>query len=117
MRVEGLVWMGVRSEAFPALRELFGSVMGMETARDGDGVSWFTLPNGDEIQIYAATDTDHAFFDTAPVVGFRVADFDAAVREMSAAGVEWIGDGDRNAQLRWRHFRGPDGNVYEVLGP
>jgi catechol 2,3-dioxygenase-like lactoylglutathione lyase family enzyme len=117
VRVEGIVWMGVRTAAFPGLRELFADVMGMEITRSSDGVTWFGLPGGEEIQIYAEDDVDHAFFPSGPVVGFRVADFAAAHAELDGAGVEWIGAGDHDASMRWRHFRAPDGNVYEILGP
>lgn len=117
MRVEGIVWMGVRTAAFPALRHLLADVMGLEVTRTESGVTWFSLPGGEQIQIYDEHDEDHAFFASGPVVGFRVADFDIADAELTAAGVDWIGSGDHDDQLRWRHFRGPDGNVYEILGP
>jgi catechol 2,3-dioxygenase-like lactoylglutathione lyase family enzyme len=117
MRVEGIAWMGVRSAAFTQLHHLFAEVMGMDITRKRRGVAWFALPGGEEIQIYDDGDADHAFFGQAPVIGFRVADFDEAHAELTAAGVEWLSEGDRGEVLRWRHFRGPDGNVYEILGP
>jgi hypothetical protein len=117
MNVTGIVWMGVRTPAFPQLRHLFGSVMGMPTTHETEGVAWFELGNGAEIQIYDADDVDHTFFGNGPVVGFMVDDFAGAVEELVAADVELVGDGDANTELRWQHFRGPDGNIYEILGP
>jgi hypothetical protein len=35
----------------------------------------------------------------------------AAVDELRAAGIELLGD----AGPSWQHFRGPDGNVYELV--
>ncbi len=117
MNVTGIVWMGVRTPAFTDLRELFGSVLGMPTTHRSEGVAWFRISDGTEIQVYDDTDTDHTFFGSGPVVGFMVDDFSAAVRQLEDAGIELIGPGDANAELQWQHFRAPDGNVYEILGP
>ena len=43
--------------------------------------------------------------------GFAVADLPAAVDELRAAGVELLGEPGPT----WQHFRGPDGNVYELV--
>lgn len=117
MKVTGIVWMGVRTPAFAALRSLFGSTLRMPITYDSEGVAWFALDDGTEIQIYDGADADHTFFGNGPVVGFMVDDFTVALQELDAAGVELIGPGDANEELRWQHFRGPDGNVYEILGP
>jgi hypothetical protein len=37
---------------------------------------------------------------------------------MTAAGIEFIYPEPQRAGGRaWQHFRGPDGNIYEVIGP
>ena len=35
---------------------------------------------------------------------------------MMAAGIEFIGDPQRDGGLAWNHYRAPDGNVYEIIG-
>ena len=45
------------------------------------------------------------------VVGFEVTDLAQAVAELRAAGIELLGE----PGLSWQHFRGPDGNVYELV--
>jgi len=50
-------------------------------------------------------------FDTGPVVGFAVEDLPSAVAELQAAGIELLGEPGPT----WQHFRGPDGNVYELV--
>jgi len=52
-----------------------------------------------------------AHFATGPVVGFAVRDLAAAVEELRRAGVELLGE----PGPMWQHFRGPDGNVYELV--
>lgn len=116
MRVLGIVWMGVRTPAFPELRTLFVDVMGMPVTKAEDDVTWFRLPGGEEIQIYGASDVDHEFFAGGPTIGFLVDDFDQARQEMLAAGIEFIGEPQTDGKRLWNHFRGPDGNVYEILG-
>jgi predicted enzyme related to lactoylglutathione lyase len=53
-------------------------------------------------------------FSTGPVVGFVVDDLTAAVRELEAAGIELLGGEVDERGGGWRHFRAPDGNVYEL---
>ena len=54
---------------------------------------------------------DKEHFVTGPVVGFEVDDLPMAVEELRAAGVELLG----SPSPTWQHFRGPDGNVYELV--
>ena len=50
-------------------------------------------------------------FETGPVVGFEVTNLAEAVAELRAAGIELLGEPGPT----WQHFRGPDGNVYELV--
>jgi hypothetical protein len=43
-----------------------------------------------------------------------VDDLPGAVRELEAAGVELLGGQVDEDGVGWRHFRAPDGNVYEL---
>src|SRR5947209_18094672 len=55
-------------------------------------------------------------FSSAPVVGFLVDDMDEARKRLSKAGVELIGDAKKGENgYAWQHFRGPDGNIYEIV--
>ena len=45
------------------------------------------------------------------VVGFAVRDLQTAIDELKKAGLELLGE----PGPAWRHFRGPDGNVYELV--
>lgn len=50
---------------------------------------------------------------THPVAGFMVADLDAAVGELRAAGAEIVLE-PAGGPRRWAHFRAPDGFLYEL---
>ena len=119
MEIKGLTWTGIRTADYDAMVRLFREVLGLPVAHEQPDFAVFRLPNGDTVEVFGPTDTDHAHFDSRPVVGFLVADVAAARAELEAAGtVDLIGP-----LRRWpggtasRHFRAPDGNVYEVLGP
>jgi hypothetical protein len=84
--------------------------------REAPGAAWFLAADGAELHVYAETDECHAFFGDAPVPGFFVDDFAAAVRSLTEQGVEWLTDPEVADGRTWRHYRAPDGNVYEVMG-
>ena len=59
--------------------------------------------------------TTTAFFGSAPVVGILVDDVDRVRATMETAGIDFIGPIQRDGDTSWNHFRGPDGNVYEIM--
>jgi hypothetical protein len=75
------------------------------------------LADGAELHVYAETDDYHSFFGAAPVPGLLVDDFGSAARRLSEQGVQWLSEPDTAAGRTWRHYRAPDGNVYQVMGP
>jgi len=93
MQVLSLAWVGTRTAEHDATVAFFSDVLGL---RVGSAEPDFTVLE-------------------VPVAGFRVADIDAAARELAAAGVEIVlphrGGGERS----WLHFRAPDGFVYELM--
>jgi hypothetical protein len=71
-----------------------------------------------EVHVYGPNDADHDFFGSSPVAGFCVDSFKAARAALEAGGIEFIYAEPQRANGRaWQHFRAPDGNVYEVIGP
>jgi catechol 2,3-dioxygenase-like lactoylglutathione lyase family enzyme len=117
MEVRGISWMGVRTERFAAMRALLRDTMGLELVRDEHDTAGFRFPGGEELEIYAGDEPHHRFFGPGPVVGFEVDDFERARRALVAAGVELLTEPQHRDRRGWVHFRGPDGNVYEITGP
>lgn len=115
--IRSLRFLGVRTAAFAETVALYRDVLGLEPSLDRPGAAWFHATDGASIHVYAADDADHDFFGTGPVVGLEVDDFDAARAAMTTAGVEFIGEPQRDGGVAWNHYRGPDGNVYEIVGP
>lgn len=71
----------------------------------------FALPDGHHVEVFGPEYPGKAHFDTGPVVGFAVDDLPRAVSDLRAAGIELLGEPGPS----WQHFRGPDGNVYELV--
>jgi catechol 2,3-dioxygenase-like lactoylglutathione lyase family enzyme len=118
MAVRSLGWLGVRTPNATAMAAFYRDVLELEVILDKPGAMWFRLGDGTEVHVYGPDDEDHDFFDSSPVVGFWVDSFEAARTALEAAGIEFIYAEPQRAEGRaWQHFRAPDGNVYEIIGP
>lgn len=115
MKVKALIWLGVRTPQFDAMTRLYKDVMKLDVFQQDEMSARFTLENRTEVHVYRQEDDEHAFFGLGPVVGFLVDDVAQARTEMEAAGVEFIGPVQHSDTHRWNHFRGPDGNIYEIM--
>jgi predicted enzyme related to lactoylglutathione lyase len=114
MRVKRIGWAGTRTSEYPAMVAFLQEVLGLTTSQEGSDFAAFQFPEGGTFEVFGPGDQDHGHFSTGPVVGFVVDDLTAAVRELEAAGVELLGGQVDERGSGWRHFRAPDGNVYEV---
>ena len=119
--VRGLGFLGVRVadlERFEATVALYRDVLGLGTFREEPGrLAWFRLGDGTELHVYGPDDTDHVEFGERPCVGLVVDDVDATRAAMEAAGVVFLWETQREGGRAWAHYRGPDGAVYELIGP
>jgi catechol 2,3-dioxygenase-like lactoylglutathione lyase family enzyme len=116
VEVNGLGWLGIRTPHFEQTVALFRDVMGLEVIREEHDVVGLRFPDATEMEVWRPEDDFHTFFSTGPVVGFRVSDVEGARARMEAAGIEFIGPVQHREGASWAHFRGPDGNVYEIVG-
>jgi catechol 2,3-dioxygenase-like lactoylglutathione lyase family enzyme len=116
--VRGLGWMGVRTAAADAMVGMYRDALGLEVVHEGAGSTWFRTGDGTQIHVYGPTDDDHDFFGSGPVVGLSVERFEPARAALEAAGIEFVyPEPQRAGGIAWQHFRAPDGNVYEIIGP
>jgi catechol 2,3-dioxygenase-like lactoylglutathione lyase family enzyme len=114
MRVTRIGWAGTRTEEYAAMTEFLTGVLGLGVAHERRDFAALDLPSGDTFEVFGPSDADHRYFTTGPVVGFVVEDLPAAVAELERAGVELLGGQVDEHGEGWRHFRAPDGNVYEL---
>ncbi|WP_127506147.1 VOC family protein [Actinoplanes solisilvae] len=111
MEITGLGWLGVRTGEADALADFYARVLGLRLIHEEPGFRVFQLPDGSNVEIFGVGFAGKEHFDTGPVAGFAVRDLAAAVAELRTAGVELLGESGPT----WQHFRGPDGNVYELV--
>jgi catechol 2,3-dioxygenase-like lactoylglutathione lyase family enzyme len=114
VRVTRIGWAGTRTDRYGAMVDFLTAVLGLTLVRQEGDVAVLDLPSGDTVEVFGPGDQDHPHFTTGPVVGFVVEDLPAAVAELERAGVELLGGHVDERGLGWRHFRAPDGNVYEL---
>jgi catechol 2,3-dioxygenase-like lactoylglutathione lyase family enzyme len=111
MDVQQLGWTGTRTDRGEELAHFYQDVLGLRLVHTEPDFWAFQLPNGSHVEVFGPQFPGKDHFGTAPVVGFAVTDLAGAVEELRDAGVALIGE----AGPTWQHFRGPDGNVYELL--
>jgi hypothetical protein len=117
--IQRLAFLGVRTasaETFASTVALYRDVLALEQFHDRPDAAWFRAADGTQIHVYGPGDDDHDFFGRGPVVGLVVDDFAAARAAMAAAGIEFVGEPQRDGDSVWNHYVGPDGNVYEIMG-
>lgn len=110
---KGIVWVGTRTDRFDQCCEFYEQKLGLPPIHQETGFRAYDLPNGDRIELFSEDYVGQEHFTTGPVVGFLVDDIDGARRDLEQLGIEFIGPVHGNRR-KWSHFRGPDGNVYEI---
>ena len=116
MNVEGITWHAVTLEPrkFAQVKQLYVQTFGLTPAMEMDGVVVFQMPNGTILELYTPQSVPPFGYNDALAFGFRVDNIEQASTEIEAAGGELLGEINRVPELgyAYRHFRGPDGQVY-----
>ncbi len=118
-KFKGIVWLGVRTKKFDELLDFYKNKMGLPVVYEAPGFCALDLPNGDRIEIfseeYKSKDgNDYKHFSTGPVAGFLVDNIEEAKTEMEAEGIEFVGPVGEGKSTKWAHFKGVEGNTYEL---
>jgi catechol 2,3-dioxygenase-like lactoylglutathione lyase family enzyme len=112
MEILGLVFAGTATPHRAAMAGFARDVLGL--APDDAGTPYadmFTLPDGSG---FAVSDEREPGRGTSRTIGFLVADLDAAVAELAAAGVD-VEAPAGNDSYRYAHVVAPDGALYELV--
>jgi catechol 2,3-dioxygenase-like lactoylglutathione lyase family enzyme len=114
-KAKALNWLGTRTEKYEETIRFFEEVMGLKVQHRGDDFAILQFDNGIHVEVFGPQEKGHPFMTTGPVVGFKVDDVRAARAEMEALDVEFLDDEVQSFHgSSWTHFRGPDGNVYQL---
>jgi catechol 2,3-dioxygenase-like lactoylglutathione lyase family enzyme len=113
--IRGVGFVGLRTERFEETVALYRDIFGLEIIHEGPGACWFRLGPEAQLHVYGPPEEEHLFFGSGVVVGFLVEDTVEARRQLEAAGIAFLSVTETADGTAWSHFRGPDGNVYEVI--
>ena len=108
-------FVGLRTDRRDQTVALF-EALGFPVAEAKPGQTGIDL-GGCWLEVYDREEPHHSFFDTGPVVGFRVPDFDSAEATLAQRGCDFLTEPQHEDGSSWRHFRLPDGTVAEIIGP
>jgi catechol 2,3-dioxygenase-like lactoylglutathione lyase family enzyme len=115
MRVLRLCWLCIPTREYEAMVRLLRDTMGLRVEFEDPTTTELSLPSGDRVQVFAPGNPYFEFFDNhanGPVALFEVDELSRARAELSAAGIEIVGDIARDTNWEWLHFHAPDGNLY-----
>jgi catechol 2,3-dioxygenase-like lactoylglutathione lyase family enzyme len=113
VQILGLIFAGTHTDRRAAMTRFAAETLGLarDPAADPAGAAMFVLPDGSR---FAVADQREAGGGPSRTIGFLVADLDAAVAELRAAGIE-TDDTVQNDRHRYAHFVAPDGRLYEMV--
>jgi catechol 2,3-dioxygenase-like lactoylglutathione lyase family enzyme len=112
MEVLGLVFAGTATPSRDAMADFVQTRLGLQRiAVDGVAVDMFALPDGARFAVADERDEGRG---TSRTIGFLVADLDASVAELRAAGVT-VDEPAETDRYVYAHFTAPDGELYELV--
>ena len=66
MEIQGIGWLGTRTEEFEATARFFGETMGLTAEHEEPDFAVFRLPNGDKVEVFGPSDRTHEHFTSRP---------------------------------------------------
>jgi len=119
MTIHRLGFLGVRvadADRYAATVALYRDHLELPVIAEApDRFVWFRLADGTQVHVYGPLDQDHLAFGESPCVGFVVDDLEATRALLEAAGIEFLWETQRDGDIAWAHYRGPDGAIYELI--
>ncbi|MFP5352094.1 MAG: VOC family protein [Actinomycetota bacterium] len=111
MKIEGIVFAGSATPEAEETTSFFRTVFGMEPEPlEGYPAKVFNFPDGSSFGVVEIPSAEAA----TRTIGFRVADLDSAIAELTEAGIE-VGPVGENQLGRYAHLTAPDGRLYELV--
>jgi len=111
---KGIVWLGIRTSKFVESVRFYEKTLGLKPTESTGDFRAYDLPNGDRIELFSERESDHRHFTTGPVAGYLVENVARARVILERRGVEFVGPIHGGSASEWSHFKGPDGNLYEI---
>jgi catechol 2,3-dioxygenase-like lactoylglutathione lyase family enzyme len=116
MKVQGMSWLGTRTDRFEEMVAFCTDVLGMDPPQRAPGLAVFALGAGATFEVFAPKHPGGGHPPSGVVGGFAVDDVEGGREALIEAGCE-VGDLQQGERQRWVYFRAADGNTYEIYGP
>ena len=114
MKVQALSWLGVKTAKFYEMVHFYQEVLSLSPVLEQPNFAIFRFPNGDTVEIFGHGGPNEHLTPGMAIYGFSVDNIEQARQELVQAGLELIGPLQSDENSAWQHFRGPDGNIYEL---
>lgn len=115
IQIKGLTWLGIRTEKFEETCKFYEETLGLPVVSTEEGRRVYRLADGGAIAVFSEEFETHQHFTTGPVVALHVENVDEARTKLEAEGIEFLSPTRGTKGItRWAHFRGVDGNIYEI---
>jgi catechol 2,3-dioxygenase-like lactoylglutathione lyase family enzyme len=117
MRILGLVWVGLPTDAYKEAVLLFNDVLGLMTVFDTATSTELAAVNGDRVQLFQRADPYHALLSEAGVSAVPLFEVDTladAEPELARAGFHLVGRIHRDSAWEWIDVAGPGGLFFEL---
>lgn len=90
MKVKGFAWAGVGTDNFDRTLSFFTDVLGLPMESSGDKIAHLKVGPRQTLEILG--EGSGRVLNATPTIAFEVEDFDTARDELSAAGIELVGE-------------------------
>jgi predicted enzyme related to lactoylglutathione lyase len=113
----GIAWVGLSAEDQNRLVDFYSGTVGLRIIESANGYTLFDAGNGAMFEIWGdgvAADGRKTARQQSVIVGFRVANLELAMAELSSR--ELLPDGEIGSHMgtRWIHYKDPEGNRFEL---
>lgn len=113
-------WLGFYVRDWARMTAFYRDVIGLKLQSQDKDSTLFLTPNGFEIEIFDATqrpDADKVFYeqDRPIMLGFNVADVEAAVAELKGRGVAFDMEVQTRSWGKFVYFSDPEGNQWQLF--
>jgi glyoxylase I family protein len=111
VEIKGIVFAGTATPNAEATKAFFGKVLSVDPEPlEGFPAHVFHFPDGSSFGVVHVPSDEMA----SRPIGFKVDDLDAAIAELTEAGIE-LGSIGESPIGRYVHFNAPDGHLYELV--